>query len=138
MLCSKDDQLICLSIWGIADGSRNIDVNAEIVAYAILDVLAKPVFGFWLLFTHDSMSKYVDSYIKMTASLLTILAARSRSKGFGLMDLARRAPSAWAMMTKARKCIQSNAPFSHDPTHMAPTRNTLHGSYNCCILLLWG
>lgn len=43
-------------IWGIADGSRNIDVNAEIVAYAVLDVLAKPVFGFWLLFTHDALS----------------------------------------------------------------------------------
>lgn len=44
------------SIWGIADGSRHIDVDAEIVAYAVLDVLAKPVFGFWLLFTHDSMT----------------------------------------------------------------------------------
>ncbi|KAL8963846.1 MAG: hypothetical protein Q9183_004907 [Haloplaca sp. 2 TL-2023] len=43
-------------IWGIADGSRNIDVNAEIVGYAVLDVLAKPVFGFWLLFTHDNFS----------------------------------------------------------------------------------
>ncbi|KAL2054023.1 hypothetical protein ABVK25_005562 [Lepraria finkii] len=43
-------------IWGIADGSRNINVDAEIVAYAVLDVLAKPVFGFWLLFTHDAMS----------------------------------------------------------------------------------
>ncbi|KAL8691101.1 MAG: hypothetical protein Q9218_003594 [Villophora microphyllina] len=43
-------------IWGIADGSRNIDVNAEIIAYAVLDILAKPVFGFWLLFTHDNFS----------------------------------------------------------------------------------
>lgn len=43
-------------IWGIADGSRNIGVDAEIVGYAVLDVLAKPVFGFWLLFTHDTMS----------------------------------------------------------------------------------
>lgn len=42
-------------VWGLADGSRNVGVDAEIVAYAILDVLAKPVFGFWLLFTHDSM-----------------------------------------------------------------------------------
>ncbi|MCJ1257398.1 hypothetical protein MMC24_005223 [Lignoscripta atroalba] len=42
-------------IWGIADGSRNVSVNAEIVCYAILDVMAKAVFGFWLLFTHDSM-----------------------------------------------------------------------------------
>lgn len=43
-------------IWGIADGARVVGVDAEIVSYAVLDVLAKPVFGFWLLFTHDSMS----------------------------------------------------------------------------------
>ncbi|CAO1596192.1 MAG: hypothetical protein LQ349_008537 [Xanthoria aureola] len=43
-------------IWGIADGSRNINVDSEIIAYAVLDILAKPVFGFWLLFTHDAMS----------------------------------------------------------------------------------
>ena len=47
------------SVWGIADGSRIANVDAEIIAYAVLDILAKPVFGFWLLFTHDSMSKYV-------------------------------------------------------------------------------
>lgn len=44
------------SIWGIADGSRTIGVDAEIVCYAILDVMAKPIFGFWLLFTHDASS----------------------------------------------------------------------------------
>ncbi|MCJ1251138.1 hypothetical protein MMC30_008369 [Trapelia coarctata] len=44
-------------IWGLADGSRNLNVDAEIVAYAVLDVLAKPVFGFWLLFTHDAMAE---------------------------------------------------------------------------------
>jgi len=43
-------------IWGIADGAHVVGVDAEIVGYAVLDVLAKPVFGFWLLFTHDSMS----------------------------------------------------------------------------------
>ncbi|KAL9101521.1 MAG: hypothetical protein Q9187_009238 [Circinaria calcarea] len=43
-------------IWGIADGSRTIGVDGEIIGYAVLDVLAKPVFGFWLLFTHDSLS----------------------------------------------------------------------------------
>lgn len=43
-------------IWGIADGGRMVGLDAEIIAYAVLDVLAKPVFGFWLLFTHDSMS----------------------------------------------------------------------------------
>ncbi|MCJ1353407.1 MAG: hypothetical protein MMC33_003393 [Icmadophila ericetorum] len=42
-------------IWGIADGSRNIGLDPEIIGYAVLDVLAKPIFGFWLLFTHDAM-----------------------------------------------------------------------------------
>jgi len=39
-------------VWGIGDGSRKMSVDSEIIAYAILDVLAKPVFGFWLLITH--------------------------------------------------------------------------------------
>ncbi|CAG8978877.1 hypothetical protein HYALB_00005214 [Hymenoscyphus albidus] len=39
-------------VWGIGDGARKWSVDVEIVAYAILDVLAKPVFGFWLLFAH--------------------------------------------------------------------------------------
>ena len=43
------------SIWGIADGSRNMDVDEEIIAYAVLDILAKPIFGAWLLFTHSSI-----------------------------------------------------------------------------------
>ncbi|KAI4288923.1 MAG: hypothetical protein L6R35_001816 [Caloplaca aegaea] len=43
-------------IWGIADGSRNISVDGEIIAYAVLDILAKPVFGFWLLVTHDNFA----------------------------------------------------------------------------------
>ncbi|TKA69608.1 hypothetical protein B0A49_07794 [Cryomyces minteri] len=42
-------------IWGIADGSRNMSVDAEIVAYAVLDVMAKAVFGAWLLLTHMNM-----------------------------------------------------------------------------------
>ncbi|KAH8204880.1 hypothetical protein TruAng_000919 [Truncatella angustata] len=40
-------------IWGVADGARILSVDSEIIAYAVLDVLAKPVFGFWLLTTHD-------------------------------------------------------------------------------------
>ncbi|KAK3695898.1 hypothetical protein LTR37_018303 [Vermiconidia calcicola] len=42
-------------IWGIADGSRNMNVDEEIISYAVLDILAKPIFGAWLLFTHMSM-----------------------------------------------------------------------------------
>jgi bacteriorhodopsin len=47
--------LILDSVWGIADGSRKISVDSEIIAYAVLDVLAKPVFGIWLLVTHAKM-----------------------------------------------------------------------------------
>ncbi len=43
------------SVWGIADGSRNASVDTEIIAYAILDILAKPVFGAWLLITHAKL-----------------------------------------------------------------------------------
>lgn len=42
-------------VWGVADGSRRASVDAEIIAYAILDILAKPVFGLWLLLTHQNM-----------------------------------------------------------------------------------
>ncbi|KAI9703437.1 MAG: hypothetical protein M1820_005910 [Bogoriella megaspora] len=41
-------------VWGVADGGRIASVDDEIIAYAVLDVLAKPVFGAWLLFTHQS------------------------------------------------------------------------------------
>jgi bacteriorhodopsin len=39
-------------VWGLGDGSRMLTVDGEILAYGVLDVLAKPVFGFWLLITH--------------------------------------------------------------------------------------
>lgn len=42
-------------VWGIADGSRNVSVDGEIMAYAVLDVLAKPIFGIWLLLTHANI-----------------------------------------------------------------------------------
>lgn len=40
------------SVWGFADGGRKVSVDGEILAYAVLDVLAKPVFGLWLLLSH--------------------------------------------------------------------------------------
>ncbi|KAI9810194.1 MAG: hypothetical protein M1827_006640 [Pycnora praestabilis] len=42
-------------VWGIAEGSRKMTVDAEIISYAVVDILAKPIFGAWLLFTHASM-----------------------------------------------------------------------------------
>jgi len=36
-------------VWGIASASHKTTVDTEIIIYAILDILAKPVFGLWLL-----------------------------------------------------------------------------------------
>ena len=52
---SFDSFLILYSVWGIADGARKVSVDTEIIAYAILDVLAKAVFGAWLLIVHANM-----------------------------------------------------------------------------------
>ncbi|KAH8656537.1 putative opsin-1 [Tricladium varicosporioides] len=43
-------------VWGIGDGAHKWSVDTEIIVYAVLDVLAKPVFGFWLLFAHANSS----------------------------------------------------------------------------------
>lgn len=43
-------------VWGIGDGARKWSVDAEIIAYAVLDILAKPIFGFWLIFAHAASS----------------------------------------------------------------------------------
>jgi hypothetical protein len=45
------------SVWGVADGARRASVDTEIIAYAVLDVLAKPVFGFWLLVAHRKFAE---------------------------------------------------------------------------------
>ncbi|RDL36446.1 putative opsin-1 [Venustampulla echinocandica] len=39
-------------VWAIGDGARKWSVDTEIVAYAVLDILVKPVFGFWLLWAN--------------------------------------------------------------------------------------
>merc|ERR1712225_190309 len=49
-------------VWGIGDGARKWSVDAEIIAYAVLDVLAKPVFGFWLLFAHAKNASAIDGF----------------------------------------------------------------------------
>ena len=43
------------SIWAIADGKRILSVDGELIAYAVLDILAKPVFGLWLLLMHSRL-----------------------------------------------------------------------------------
>lgn len=43
-------------VWGFAQGARIASVDSEIIVYAVLDLLAKPVYGLWLLLTHDRNS----------------------------------------------------------------------------------
>lgn len=42
-----------LIIWAVSDVSRGISPNETIIAYAVLDVLAKPALGFWVALGHD-------------------------------------------------------------------------------------
>jgi len=49
-------------VWGIGDGARKWSVDAEIIAYAVLDVLAKPVFGFWLLLAHGRSVQAIEGF----------------------------------------------------------------------------
>ncbi|EON62542.1 hypothetical protein W97_01766 [Coniosporium apollinis CBS 100218] len=42
-------------VWGFADGARRVSIDAEIMCYAVLDVLAKVGFGAWLLISHATI-----------------------------------------------------------------------------------
>ncbi|WEW59632.1 hypothetical protein PRK78_005111 [Emydomyces testavorans] len=47
--------LIYPVIWAASSNARRMSIDAEIIIYAILDVLSQGVFGYWLLVSHDSM-----------------------------------------------------------------------------------
>lgn len=42
-------------VWGFADGARKTSVDTEILIYAVLDIMAKGIFGLWLLISHRSI-----------------------------------------------------------------------------------
>lgn len=48
--------LIYPIIWAASSNTRRMSVDAEIVVYAILDVLSQGILGYWLLVSHDSAS----------------------------------------------------------------------------------
>ncbi|RMD44310.1 hypothetical protein DV735_g916, partial [Chaetothyriales sp. CBS 134920] len=43
-------------IWIVTANTNWLSVDNETILYAVLDLLALPFFGFWLLFTYDSLS----------------------------------------------------------------------------------
>jgi len=49
-------------VWGVIDGSRKATVDSEIIAYAVLDILTKTVFGIWLL---SSVRKFPETNIEV-------------------------------------------------------------------------
>jgi len=44
-------------VWGIAPLARKTSVDTEIIIYAVLDILIKPVFGLWLLTSHRAIAE---------------------------------------------------------------------------------
>jgi len=54
--------LLYLVVWAVAEGTRKWSVDAEVIAYAVLDVLAKPVFAFWLIFAHSKKTLSLDGF----------------------------------------------------------------------------
>jgi len=54
--------ILYLVVWGVTEGTRNWSVDAEVIAYAVVDVLAKPVFAFWLIFAYGKKSAALDGF----------------------------------------------------------------------------
>ncbi|KAI1140395.1 opsin-1 [Hypoxylon sp. FL0543] len=50
-----------LIVWALADGARCINIDGEIIAYAVLDILSKGIFGFWLLLAHNRLARTLPS-----------------------------------------------------------------------------
>jgi len=44
-------------VWAVASGTKRLSVDGEIIAYAILDVLSKGLFGGWLLLTYQKVAE---------------------------------------------------------------------------------
>jgi len=44
-------------VWGVATVARRTSVDTEIIIYAVLDILTKPVFGLWLLISHRAIAE---------------------------------------------------------------------------------
>ncbi|KAK2771435.1 hypothetical protein FQN53_004988 [Emmonsiellopsis sp. PD_33] len=49
-------------IWAASSNARRMSIDAEIVVYAILDVLLQGIFGYWLLISHDSISLNMEGF----------------------------------------------------------------------------
>jgi len=44
-------------VWTIAAGTKHLSVDGEIIAFGVLDVLTKGLFGGWLLLTYQKLAE---------------------------------------------------------------------------------
>lgn len=49
-----------LLVWALGDGSRRLSVDSEIVWYAVLDALFKPILGLWLVTSYSRSAESVS------------------------------------------------------------------------------
>jgi bacteriorhodopsin len=48
---------VIYSVWGVTTLARRTSVDTEIIIFAVLDALALPVFGLWLLISHRAIAE---------------------------------------------------------------------------------
>ncbi|KAK2843933.1 hypothetical protein FQN49_005927 [Arthroderma sp. PD_2] len=53
--------LIYPIIWAISNNARKMSIDAEIIVYAILDILLQAGFGYWLVVSHDKIKSIMVS-----------------------------------------------------------------------------
>ena len=54
----REDRLLTVcSVWAIATLGKRTTVDTEILIFAVLDLLVKPVFGFWLLVSNRALAE---------------------------------------------------------------------------------
>lgn len=110
--------------WGLADGSSRITPDSEMIFYGILDVLAKPVFILWHLF---SLSKLDLTALQLSSgkfsSTATAVNMYDREKNAAAVGGAAGATTA----TGAKKGMFSRkGRYDAEPTAPAPANNTVN------------
>ncbi|GAA95136.1 uncharacterized protein L969DRAFT_95897 [Mixia osmundae IAM 14324] len=69
-------------VWAFAEGTNSITGDTEVLAYAILDIAAKAVFGGWLLLAHENVE---ETKIQLPNSWVT-----APNSGYGRVSQQRR------------------------------------------------
>ncbi len=91
-------------VWACAEGSFKMTVDQEVIVYAVLDITAKCVFGFVLLFSREAIARY--------GSFLGGVSCCGRAR------LRWRCPTRWSPCRGRARGLPSNWPRAE--TRMLP------------------